>query len=736
MNPEERFGYFSYRPQHQSDTCKEISQELKDVLMDVVNYAFANKDTDKAIRKDIQRAETNRCELALDDILKPTPEWSGQWSKQLKSELHLLCYNVWQYFRQNQTLLDFSKKDEYVMFLNVVKVDPGARSQVRHKDFNFGDERHFYEMLFPLTDHPGQGGTNFGLSGAPLDFPNSGVGYYWNGHITHQGTANESDQTRYAFNIEMVAITDDVPLNKYQLNRYPWKCDNFDTVYIERREKGRDIGVIKDLELKEFSSDEEPAARPKTSSGAAGGGASAAPRQTASGGASVKVDRPKTAPARSIQDEIAASKAAAEKRKWRYYAKQIQEVGNGGGVESAPPESAADDAVDGETGVDEGTGVLEHQYRLFTYTSETPCDTCKEISQTMKDSLDVVVQYAFANPVTNENIKSDILYIFPGDGIDIQEAFPNQNRCELKLDDFLRPEPTWSTNFSKEERDYIRDQLETVCSAIFKTLKMRKLLDEGNIDKYVTIFNIIRVPDGSAAQPWHSDFKTEGAKRTHLYQAIFPLTDYDNQGGTNFNETGVPDFPPKGRGYFFDGFTGHKGTVNKSGRTRYALNAETFCVLEGVRFNDYQDDRYGLRCYDLATVHTRPKTSSRPAGGGASVVPDKTSAGGASAAPRPKSSGGASAAPHPKSSGGASAAPHPKSSGGIQDEIAARQAAEESRRNRYKEKQKQQVGGGGGAAPPMPDVIVISDDDNKGGGLGACIQLLHLRLLALESKHF
>ena len=359
MNPEERFGYFSYRPQHQSDTCQEISQTLKDVLMDVINYAFANKDTSNAIWKDVRQAEKNRCELALDDILKPTPEWSGQWSKQLKSELHLLCYNVWQYFRLNQTLLDSSKKDEYVMFLNVVKVDPGALSQDRHKDFNFGDKRHFYEMLFPLTDHPGQGGTNFGLSGAPLDFPNSGVGYYWNGHIEHQGTANESEQTRYAFNIEMVAITDDVPLNKYQLNRYAWKCDNFATVYIERRIPRRYIGVIKDLELKEFSSDEEPAARPKSSSGAAGGGASAGPDKMSSGGASAAprpkssgeasavprpkssggasaVPRPKSSGGESgIAREQEENRAAGERRRNRYNERENRQVGSGGGA--APP---------------------------------------------------------------------------------------------------------------------------------------------------------------------------------------------------------------------------------------------------------------------------------------------------------------------------------------------------------------------------------------------------------------
>jgi len=626
MNPEKRFGYFSYRPKHPSDTCQEISQELKDVLMEVVNYAFANKDTNKAIRKEIQRAETNRCELALDDILKPTPEWSGRWSKRLKSELLLLCYEVWQYFRQNQTLLDFTKKEKYVMFLNVVKVDPGARSQVRHKDFNFGDERHFYEMLFPLTEHSGQGGTNFGLSGEPQEFPKPKLGYYWNGHIEHQGTANESKQTRYAFNIEMVAIPDEVPLNKYQLNRYAWKCDNFETVYIERREKGRDIGVIKDLELKEVFSDEE------------------------------------------------------------------------------------------------GKEALEHPYRLFPYKMDNPSDTCKQITQKMKDNLKVVQRYAFANAQTNRAIEDDLLYIFADDEEDTLDISPDRDRCELKLDDFLRPEPTWCTHFREEERDIIQNQLKNVCKLIFKTLQRAKLLNAKNIDKYVTIFNIIKVPDGSAAQPWHSDFKTEGAEKTHLYQAIFPLTDYDNQGGTNFNETGKPDFPPRRRGYFFDGFTGHQGTANTSGKTRYALNAETFCVVEGVLFNDYQEDRYGLRCWDLETVHTRPKTSSGAAGGGASAVPDKMSAGGASAAPRPKFSGGAYAAPRPKSSGG------------IQDEIAARQAAEESRRKRYEEKQNRQIGSGGGAAPPMPEVIVISDDDDKGGGLGACIQLLHLRLMAMEKQ--
>ena len=725
MNPEEKYGYFTFKNDDPCDTCQQVSNTLKTDLMHLIEYAFDNQDT-TLIYNDIRRATPMRWELKLDDIVKTVPGWSEQkFSPSSKEELKGLCRSVWRQFKQRneKRLLDPAQEGKYVMLLNVMKVDPDAPAQEFHKDLAFGEIEWFYEVVFPLTNYPGQGGTNFASSNdSNPHFPKQSEAYYWNGHVEHQGAANRSGKIRYAFNIEMIAVTDTLQMSTYQLNRYGWKCADFSTVYVARK-SGHG-------EIREEPSGGASAARPKTSSGASGGGASAAPRQTASGGASVKVDRPKTAPA-SIRDEVAASKAAAKERAMRYYAKQNrEEVASGGVAASAPPEESAAGAVDG------GMKVSNHPYRLFTYTKDNPSDTCKEITQTMKKNIQVVRKYAFANLRTNEDIKSDILYVFPDDDTDIQEAFPDQDRCELKLDDFLRPEPTWSLHFTQEERNIIRKQLTTVCRDIYVTLGRAKLLDEENLQKYVTIFNIIKVPDGSDAQPWHTDFKAEGAKRTHLYQAIFPLTDYLDQGGTNFNETGAPDFPPKGRGYFFDGFTGHQGTANTSGRTRYALNAETFCVVEGVLFNDYQEGRYGLRCYDLATVHTLPKTSSGAAGGGASAVPDKMSAGGASAAPRPKSSGGASAAPHPKSSGGASAAPHPKSSGGIQDEIASRQAAEERRRNRYEEKQKQLVGSGGGAAPPMPEVIVVSDDDDKGGGLGACIQLLHLRLLALESKHF
>ena len=145
MNPEETYGYFTFKVDDPCNTCAQVSKKLQNDLMQLIEYAFTNKDN-TLIYNDIRQATPMRCELKLDDIVRSVPEWSneGIFSPSSKEELKALCTSVWRQFNlRKKSLLDTEQEEQYVMLLNVMKVDPDAPAQEFHKDLAFGKDEWF-----------------------------------------------------------------------------------------------------------------------------------------------------------------------------------------------------------------------------------------------------------------------------------------------------------------------------------------------------------------------------------------------------------------------------------------------------------------------------------------------------------------------------------------------------------------------------------------------------------------
>ena len=91
MNPEEKYGFFTFKADDPCATCQQVSKKLQTDLMRLIKHAFDNQGT-TSIYNDIRQATPMRCELKLDDIVKTVPGWSEQiFSPSSKEELKGLC---------------------------------------------------------------------------------------------------------------------------------------------------------------------------------------------------------------------------------------------------------------------------------------------------------------------------------------------------------------------------------------------------------------------------------------------------------------------------------------------------------------------------------------------------------------------------------------------------------------------------------------------------------------------
>ena len=85
---------------------------------------------------------------------------------------------------------DMHKKRCYV---SIFLVEPGAKEQDEHVDAN--GCKTYYTCFVPITDHQGQGDTEFGRAEPFVIYPGAKV---WGGDVYHRGGANRSRFVRIA----------------------------------------------------------------------------------------------------------------------------------------------------------------------------------------------------------------------------------------------------------------------------------------------------------------------------------------------------------------------------------------------------------------------------------------------------------------------------------------------------------------------------------------------------------
>ena len=80
-------------------------------------------------------------------------------------------------------------------YISVFVIFPGAPAQRVHNDAD-GDKT-YHTCFVPVSDHPGQGSTEFGETEPFATFPN--VCKMWRGDVRHRGGENRSSKPRYEF---------------------------------------------------------------------------------------------------------------------------------------------------------------------------------------------------------------------------------------------------------------------------------------------------------------------------------------------------------------------------------------------------------------------------------------------------------------------------------------------------------------------------------------------------------
>ena len=90
-------------------------------------------------------------------------------------------------------------------FFSILAVAPGALDQAWHAD-NLNFDGDYWTVIIPLTRILGQGGTEFVNGGIPP----FGRSYYFGGKVVHRGTANASDEMRYALMLVVLSPAEDI----------------------------------------------------------------------------------------------------------------------------------------------------------------------------------------------------------------------------------------------------------------------------------------------------------------------------------------------------------------------------------------------------------------------------------------------------------------------------------------------------------------------------------------------
>ena len=203
-----------------SPVCANISEKIRLLLIKLIEWAYQHKEMHDDIAKFHydHKEKDLRSQLCLDDIFRTTPIWtrnvlgSDNFSY-VKTELENICRNIIKELVEKQ-MLDTQIYKYYMMF-NMIEVQPKCHDQDWHNDFGRLEvANHNINAFIPLTDYPEQGGTMFRPNPSddddidtydgPSEMPSRRKAYCWNGHISHKGTANDSDQIRYALNADII----------------------------------------------------------------------------------------------------------------------------------------------------------------------------------------------------------------------------------------------------------------------------------------------------------------------------------------------------------------------------------------------------------------------------------------------------------------------------------------------------------------------------------------------------
>lgn len=83
--------------------------------------------------------------------------------------------------------------DKLFVWISVFIVEPYGMAQEPHRDN--GGERSYHTVMVPVTNHVGQGDTQFGTKARSKTLDGAKV---WDGNVVHYGGANESDLPRIA----------------------------------------------------------------------------------------------------------------------------------------------------------------------------------------------------------------------------------------------------------------------------------------------------------------------------------------------------------------------------------------------------------------------------------------------------------------------------------------------------------------------------------------------------------
>jgi hypothetical protein len=182
-----------------------IKSELHLVLPGVITYRTNEKKPNSPPRMDISiNAITVRYDEGCPRSMKRHAKWvesteTGIDSKQLCVSLVQLAQNFL------NMIQPIPKGQKMNAFFSILAVAPGAFDQEWHED-NRDFDGDYWTVIIPLTVIPGQGGTQFLTDGIPP----FGLSYYFGGKVVHRGTANVSDEMRYALTLVLLSPAEDI----------------------------------------------------------------------------------------------------------------------------------------------------------------------------------------------------------------------------------------------------------------------------------------------------------------------------------------------------------------------------------------------------------------------------------------------------------------------------------------------------------------------------------------------
>ena len=182
-----------------------MASERRVVLPGVIKYRTNVKRPDSPPRMDLSiNAVTARYDASCPRSMQRHARWvenpeTGIDSKKLCGSLVQLAQEALDRIQPIPT------GQRMNAFFSILAVAPGALDQAWHAD-NLDFDGDYWTVIVPLTRILGQGGTEFVNSGIPP----FGRSYYFGGKVVHRGTANASDEMRYALMLVVLSPAEDI----------------------------------------------------------------------------------------------------------------------------------------------------------------------------------------------------------------------------------------------------------------------------------------------------------------------------------------------------------------------------------------------------------------------------------------------------------------------------------------------------------------------------------------------